>query len=113
MALRASEEAYAHLNQLRTEEVASLQALQSLPDVPGRTQLENAHQALITEAEEIEGSLAALYATLLTREAQPTFNGLKNTMLELEAEAEVAETTAAHKRRVGQQSAQRDPSRGT
>jgi hypothetical protein len=91
-ALRAAEDAYTRLNGLRLEAAASLQALTALPEGDGRDRLEGAHDTLCAEAQEIEGSLAALYATLLTRESRPTFAGLKNTMLELEAEAEVDAT---------------------
>lgn len=88
-ALRAAEEAHERLQTLHREERSAAEAIRELPDGDGRNQLTRARQALLDEASEIEGTLAALYATLLTRESQPTYSGLKNTLLELEAEVEV------------------------
>jgi hypothetical protein len=91
-ALHAAEAAYERLKRLRTEGEAAADALDGLPNGPGKNKLAAAVQRLHAEVHEIEGSLAALYATLISRDATPSFGGLKDTMLELEAEAEVAKS---------------------
>ena len=93
-ALQAAEDAYARLRVLVREEESAREALTGLSPGEGHDQLRAAAERLSEEARNIEGSLAALYATLLTRDSGPTFSGLKETMFELEAEVEVAQTLA-------------------
>ena len=99
-ALKAAEEAHCRLTELRAEEAAAREAVATLPEGDGKERLAQATATLASEAREIEGSLAALYATLLTRDAQPTHSGLKDTMLELEAEAEVSKTSSDEQERL-------------
>jgi hypothetical protein len=78
------------MGQLRKEERSARTALTGLAAGDGQAQLSRAADRLNAEANEIQSSLAALYATLISRDATPALGGLKDTMLELEAEAEVA-----------------------
>ena len=112
-ALRAAEEAYARLSALKMEEQAAQEAISGLPPGEGRDRLGAAAEQLSAEANNIEGTLAALYATLLTRDASPTFGGLKDTMLELEAEVEVAQTLAGGEERSRQLGARAGAKRHT
>ena len=82
------------LQVLRTEERTAREVLEGLPDGAGRQKLEEALARVTLEASEVEGSLAALYATLLSLQSQPSFNGLTDTLDELEAEAEVSRESA-------------------
>lgn len=90
-ALGAAEAAYGRMRRLADEEAAARTALEGLPAGGGHDQLTRAADRLRAEVEEIQGTLAALYATLISRAASPTASGLKDTLLELEAEAEVAD----------------------
>ena len=90
-ALDAAEAAYGRMRRLADEEAAARSALEGLPAGDGQEKLSRAADRLRAEVEEIQGTLAALYATLISRDDSPTASGLKDTMLELEAEAEVAD----------------------